>query len=58
MGQNEYIRRNKVNEMTKEKFEKPDAEVVEFSAEDVIVTSGACREDCIKVCQDDCLIKN
>ncbi len=44
--------------MTKEKFEKPDAEVVEFSAEDVIVTSGACREDCIKVCQDDCLIKN
>ena len=41
--------------MTKEKFEKPDAEMVTFSAEDVIVTSG-CSGDCIKVCENDCVL--
>lgn len=43
--------------MTKEKFEKPDAEMVTFSAEDVIVTSG-CSGDCGSVCNPDCIVIN
>ncbi len=40
---------------TKEKFEKPEMEVVEFDSEDVIVTS-TCASDhyCVVDCQPNC----
>ena len=42
-----YKGRNKVNNMVREKFEKPEMEMVTFDAEDIIVTSAACvGKDC------------
>lgn len=43
-----------MTETTKEKFEKPDAEVVTFGTEDVIVTSGTCSGECNTVCKGNC----
>ncbi len=38
----------------KEKFTKPTLEVIPFDAEDIIVTSGGCKGDCIRVCPTNC----
>ncbi len=35
-------------------FEKPTLEIVSFSQEDIITTSGGCSGDCIQVCHGVC----
>lgn len=39
----------------KEKFEKPTLEIVSFSYEDIITTSGGCSGDCSHICDNDCI---
>ena len=47
-----YKGRNKVNNMVREKFEKPEMEMVTFDAEDIIVTSSTSPcVDCVLVCK-------
>ncbi len=39
----------------KARMEKPQMEMVEFEAEDIITSSGGgCSGDCIKVCTNEC----
>ncbi len=38
----------------KEKFEKPTLEIVSFTCEDIIRTSGGCSGDCLEVCSGVC----
>jgi hypothetical protein len=51
-----YKGRNKVNSMVREKFEKPEMEMVTFDAEDVIVTSSTCPCEgyCVLECTGKC----
>ena len=44
-----YKGRNKVNNMVREKFEKPEMEMVTFDAEDIIVTSSVCQPNCTNI---------
>lgn len=39
----------------KARMEKPQMEMVEFEAEDIITSSGGCSGDCIKVCTNECI---
>ncbi len=48
-----YKGRNKVNNMVREKFEKPEMEMVTFDAEDIIVTS-TCSGYCLWECKPNC----
>ena len=52
-----YKGRNKVNNMVREKFEKPEMEMVTFDAEDIIVTSGCLSVGSQKV-PDQCGMQN
>ena len=36
------------------KFERPEMEVIRFNADDVIVTSAQCPNDCSLICKGDC----
>ncbi len=38
----------------KSKYEKPSLEIVSFTSEDIITTSGGCAGDCLEVCEGKC----
>lgn len=38
----------------KEKYNKPTIEVIAFTTEDIITTSGSCAGDCGFVCSGEC----